>query len=60
MVTYKSHFGKLANLAANADCTAAEKAVAVRLALADLVNRSIMIHAKQWHDSAREACSVFK
>jgi superoxide dismutase, Cu-Zn family len=60
MVTYKSHLGNLPNLIAAADGTSAEEVIAPRLALADLVNRSIMIHASQDDNSAREACGVFK
>jgi Cu/Zn superoxide dismutase len=60
MVTYISHPGKLANLAVSADGTTAGKFIAPRLALADLMNRSIIVRAKQRHDSAREARSVFK
>jgi Cu-Zn family superoxide dismutase len=60
MVTYKSHLGNLPNLIVAADGTTAEEVIAPRLALADLVNRSIMIHANQDDNSAREACGVFK
>jgi Cu-Zn family superoxide dismutase len=60
MVTYKSHLGSLPNLAVNADGTTAEEVIAPRLALADLVNRSIMVHANQDDNSAREACGIFK
>jgi superoxide dismutase, Cu-Zn family len=59
MVTYKSHLGNLPNLLINADGTSAEEIIAPRLALADLVGRSIMIHASQDDGSAREACGVF-
>jgi Cu-Zn family superoxide dismutase len=60
MVTYKSHLGSLPNLIVAGDGTTAEEVIAPRLALADLVNRSIMIHVNQDDNSAREACGVFK
>jgi Cu-Zn family superoxide dismutase len=60
MVTYKSHLGNLPNLIVSQDGTSAEEVIAPRLALADLVNRSIMVHANQDDNSAREACGVFK
>lgn len=60
MVTYKSHLGNLPNLVVRADGTTVEEVIAPRLALADLVNRSIMVHANQDDNSAREACGVFK
>jgi Cu-Zn family superoxide dismutase len=60
MVTYKSHLGNLPSLLVRADGTTAEEIIAPRLALADLVDRSIMIHASQDDNSAREACGVFK
>jgi Cu-Zn family superoxide dismutase len=59
MVTYKSHLGNLPNLVANPDGTSTEEVIAPRLALADLVGRSIMIHVSQDDGSAREACGVF-
>ncbi len=59
-VTYKSHLGNLPHLLAGADGTTTEEIVAPRLALADLVNRSIMVHASQDDASAREACGIFK
>jgi Cu-Zn family superoxide dismutase len=59
MVTYKSHLGNLPNLLVNVDGTSTEDVIAPRLALADLVGRSIMIHASQDDGSAREACGVF-
>jgi superoxide dismutase, Cu-Zn family len=60
IVTYKSHLGNLPNLLVAADGASTEEVVAPRLALADLLNRSIMIHATKDDDSAREACGVFK
>ena len=59
-VTYKSHLGNLPNLLVDADGLTREEVIAPRLALADLVNRSIMVHASQDDNSAREACGVFK
>jgi len=56
----KSHLGNLPNLVVNADGTTTEEIVVPRLALADIVNRSIMVHASQDDASAREACGVFK
>jgi len=58
-VTYKSHLGNLPNLLVDADGSTTEEVIAPRLALADLVGRSIMIHASQDDNSAREACGVF-
>jgi superoxide dismutase, Cu-Zn family len=57
---YKSHLGNLPNLQVDPDGTSTEEIVAPRLALADLVNRSIMIHATQDDNSARDACGIFK
>src|SRR5271166_657646 len=45
IVTYKSHLGSLPHLVVDAYGTTREEVIAPRLALADLVNRSIMIHA---------------
>jgi superoxide dismutase, Cu-Zn family len=59
IVTYKSHLGSLPNL----DCRCLwhdEEVIAPRLALADLANRSIMIHASEDNNSVRVACGVFK
>jgi superoxide dismutase, Cu-Zn family len=58
-VTYKSHLGSLPNLLVDADGTTSEDVIAPRLALADLVGRSIMVHASQDDNSARVACGVF-
>jgi superoxide dismutase, Cu-Zn family len=60
MVTYTSHLGSLPNLIVGADGSATDAVIAPRLALADLVNRSIMIHASQDDNSGREACGVLK
>ena len=59
-VTYKSHLGSLPNLLINEDGSSTEEVAAPRLTLADLVNRSIMVHANQDDGSARVACGVFK
>jgi Cu-Zn family superoxide dismutase len=59
MVTYKSHLGNLPNLVVNTDGASSEEVIAPRLALADLINRSIVVHASQDDGSAREACGVF-
>jgi superoxide dismutase, Cu-Zn family len=56
----KSFLGDLPDLLVNADGSATEEIVAPRLALADLVNRSIIIHASKDITSAREACGIFK
>jgi superoxide dismutase, Cu-Zn family len=59
-VTYKSHLGNLPNLIVDPDGVSTEEVVAPRLALADLVNRSIMVHASQDDNSGRAACGIFK
>ena len=46
------------NLLANG--SAAEAVIAPRLALADLVNRSLIVHATRDDNSARFACGVLK
>jgi Cu-Zn family superoxide dismutase len=56
----KSFLGDLPDLIVNADGTTSEEIVAPRLALADLVNRSIIVHASDDINSQREACGVFK
>jgi superoxide dismutase, Cu-Zn family len=56
----KSHLGNLPNLFVNADGTATEEIVVPRLALADIVNRSIMVHSSQDDASPRDACGIFK
>lgn len=60
IVIYKSHLGSLPNLLVDAYGATTEEVIAPRLALADLVNRSIMIHASQDDNSARLACGIFK
>jgi len=53
---FTSHLGNLPNLEADADGTATKTVVAARLTLADVANRSLMIHANQDDHSARLAC----
>ena len=60
MVTYTSHLGTLPNLIVRADGSATEAVIAPRLALADLINRSIIVHDSQDDNSGRYACGVFK
>jgi len=60
MVTYSSHLGTLPNVIVDTDGSATEAVIAPRLALADLVNRSIIIHASPDGNSARIVCGVFK
>jgi Cu-Zn family superoxide dismutase len=59
-VTYASHLGNLPHLMVSADGSATEAVIAPRLALADLIKRSIIVHANQDDNSARYACGVFK
>ena len=54
--TFTSHLGNLPNLEADADGTATKPVVAARLTLADVANRSLMIHATQDDYSPRLAC----
>ena len=54
--TFSSHLGNLPNLEVGADGTATKTVVAARLTLADVANRSLMIHASQDDFSARMAC----
>jgi len=53
---FTSHLGNLPNLEADADGTATKPVVAARLTLADVANRSLMVHASQDDYSARLAC----
>jgi len=55
--TFSSHLGDLPDLEVDADGTARKPVVAARLTLADVVNRSFMIHASQDDNSARLACA---
>jgi len=54
--TFSSHLGNLPYLEVGADGTATKAVVAARLTLADVANRSLMIHASQDDFSARMAC----
>ena len=53
---FASHLGHLPHLEVDADGAAAKPVVAARLTLADIANRSLMIHASQDDQSARMAC----
>ena len=53
---FASHLGNLPRLEVNADGAATKPVVAARLTLADVANRSLMIHAGQDDYSARLAC----
>jgi Cu-Zn family superoxide dismutase len=54
--TFTSHLGNLPHLEVDADETATKMVVAARLTLADIANRSLVIHASQDDFSARLAC----
>lgn len=60
IVTYKSHLGNLPNLVIDEDGSSTEQIIAPRLSLADLRNRSLMIHASPDDNSAREACGAIR
>lgn len=53
---FTSHLGSLPHLEVGADGTATKPVVAPRLTLADVANRSLIIHASQDDHSARLAC----
>lgn len=57
--TFASHLGDLADLEVDASGAARKPVVAARLTLADVANRSFMIHASQDDNSSRLACAVF-
>jgi len=57
--TFTSHLGDLPKLQVDADGTATKIVVAARLTLADVANRSFMVHASQDDNSARMACAPF-
>jgi Cu-Zn family superoxide dismutase len=57
--TFTSHLGDLADLEVDASGAAHKPVVAARLTLADVANRSFMIHATQDDTSTRLACAVF-
>ena len=58
--TFNSHLGDLPDLQVDADGTARKEIVAVRLTLADVVNRAFIIHASQDDNSPRLACAALK
>jgi Cu-Zn family superoxide dismutase len=58
--TFTSHLGDLPDLEVDADGTARKEVVAARLTLADVVNRSFIIHASQDDTSPRMACALLK
>jgi len=55
-MVFTSHLGNLPRLEADADGTATKPVVAARLTLADVANRSLIIHASQEDYSPRLAC----
>jgi superoxide dismutase, Cu-Zn family len=57
--TFTSHLGDLPKLQVDGDGTATKTVVAARLTLADVADRSFMIHATQDDNSARLACAPF-
>ena len=57
--TFTSHLGDLPKLQVDSDGTATKTVVAARLTLADVADRSFMIHATQDDNSARMACAPF-
>ena len=57
---FTSHLGDLPDLVVNADQTATGDIVAARLSLADVYNRSIVIHANNDDTSPRLACGMFR
>jgi superoxide dismutase, Cu-Zn family len=54
--TYSSHLGDLPDLDVDAAGAAKKAVVAARLTLADVANRSFIIHASQDDNSPRLAC----
>jgi len=57
--TFTSHLGDLPKLQVDSDGTATRTVVAARLTLADVADRSFIIHASQDDNSARLACAPF-
>ena len=55
---YDYHLGDLPNIVVEADGTAKEPIIAPRLTLADLLNRSIVVHTGESNDSGLQACGV--
>jgi Cu/Zn superoxide dismutase/TRAP-type uncharacterized transport system substrate-binding protein len=58
--TVTSHLGDLPDIVADADGTATKQVVAVRLSLADVVNRAVILHASEDDDSPGLACGVIR
>ena len=56
--TYGYHLGDLPDITVAPDGTATKAVLAPRLTLADLLNRSIMVHSTQSDSSGRQACGV--
>ena len=56
--TFGSHLGDLPDLVVANDMTANSEIVVLRLTLADLAGRAIMVHADGSDTSARMACGV--
>jgi Cu/Zn superoxide dismutase len=54
--TFTSHLGNLPHLEVDVDGTARTVVIAARLTLADVANRSIIIHASHDDFSPRLAC----
>jgi Cu-Zn family superoxide dismutase len=54
--TFTSHLGNLPNLVVDANGTAIRPIVAARMTLADVANRSFMIHSSQDDNSPRLGC----
>jgi Cu-Zn family superoxide dismutase len=58
--TFTSHLGDLPDLEVDADGAARKEIVVARLTLADVVNRSFIVHASQDDSSPRLACAPLK
>ena len=58
--TYGVHLGDLPDLQVDADGVARQEVISPRLTLADIVNRSITMHASQDDASPRMACGVIR
>ena len=56
--TYRSHLGVLPDLVVSEDGSAVEQMIVPRRTLADLLNRSFVLHADSEDTSARTACGV--
>ena len=55
---YDYHLGDLPDIVVEADGTAKEPIIAPRLTLADLLNRSIVVHTGESNESDLQACGV--